>query len=84
METTRLSSKGQVIIPKAIRVARRWSPGLTFQVEDTPEGVLLRPVSPFPETRLEDVLGCTGYTGPRRTLEDMDQAVARGARESRR
>ncbi|PZN73131.1 MAG: hypothetical protein DM484_23225 [Candidatus Methylumidiphilus alinenensis] len=27
METTRLSSKGQVILPKSVRDAHHWSPG---------------------------------------------------------
>jgi AbrB family looped-hinge helix DNA binding protein len=84
METTRLSSKGQVIIPKAIRAAHRWRPGVTFAVEDTAEGILLRPLSPFPETAIEDVVGATGYHGPRRSIEEMNEAVARGAREGRR
>jgi AbrB family looped-hinge helix DNA binding protein len=48
METTRLSSKGQVILPKSIRDAHRWQPGTEFMVEDTAEGVLLRPAKPFP------------------------------------
>lgn len=80
MATTRLSSKGQVILPKSIRSAHRWEPGVEFTVEDTANGVLLRPVKPFPQTRLEDVIGCTGYKGPARTVEDMDAAIAAGVR----
>jgi hypothetical protein len=45
--------------------------------------VVLRPAADVPETSLDELVGCTGYAGPRRSLEDMDEAVARGARESR-
>lgn len=34
METTRLSSKGQVILPKSIRDARHWAPGAEFEIEN--------------------------------------------------
>ena len=34
MEKTKLSNKGQVVIPKAIRARRGWKPGLEFVVED--------------------------------------------------
>ncbi len=43
METTKLSSKGQIVLPKAIRQSRRWPPGTEFLVENTPRGILLRP-----------------------------------------
>ena len=46
METTRLSSKGQIIIPKAIRQAYKWPVGQEFLVEQTEQGILLRPKSP--------------------------------------
>lgn len=36
-----------------------------------------------PETTLEDLIGCTGYSGPRRSLEDMEEAIARDAKQSR-
>jgi AbrB family looped-hinge helix DNA binding protein len=81
METTRLSSKGQVIVPKAVREARNWLPGTEFLVEEVEEGILLRPLKPFKPTTLEDVIGCTGYSGPVRSLEDMERAVAQGAKE---
>lgn len=83
METTRLSSKGQVILPKSIRSAHHWEPGVEFMVEDMANGVLLRPVKPFQQTRLEDVIGCTGYKGPARTVEDMDAAIASAVRAQR-
>ena len=81
METTKLSSKGQVILPKHIRTAHKWQPGVEFSVEDTPDGVLLRPLKPlkpFKPTRLEDVIGCAAYTGPAKTIEEMDGAIAVG------
>ncbi len=78
MDTTRLSSKGQVVLPKHIRAAHRWQPGVEFSVEDTGEGVYLRPLKPFEPTRLEDVLGCAGYKGPARTIEEMDGAIRAG------
>jgi AbrB family looped-hinge helix DNA binding protein len=40
--TTRVSTKGQVILPKAIRERLRWSTGTELIVEETPEGVLLK------------------------------------------
>jgi AbrB family looped-hinge helix DNA binding protein len=83
MDTTRLSSKGQVILPKAVREARNWQPGTEFTVEQVDDGVLLRPVKPFRPTTLEEVVGCTGYRGPAKSLDDMERAVARGVKERR-
>jgi AbrB family looped-hinge helix DNA binding protein len=80
MVTTRLSSKGQIIIPKGVRVAHKWPPGTAFAVEDRPEGVLLRPLKPFENTTLKEVIGCTGYEGPTQSLEDMQEAINQEAR----
>ena len=38
---TRVSTKGQVILPKAIRDKHNWKPGTELNVEETPNGVLL-------------------------------------------
>ena len=83
METTKLSSKGQVVLPSAVRAARKWKPGMELAVENRPEGVLLRPLKPFAETRLSEVVGATGYKGRRKTLRDMDNAVLQEARKRR-
>ncbi|MGQ9780295.1 MAG: AbrB/MazE/SpoVT family DNA-binding domain-containing protein [Bacillota bacterium] len=81
MSRTRLSSKGQVVIPKEIRAAHGWKTGTEFVVEDRGDAVILRVARPFPPTRVEDVLGCTGYKGPRRSLAEMEAAIAKGAHE---
>jgi AbrB family looped-hinge helix DNA binding protein len=73
--TTTVSTKGQVILPKAIRERRKWAAGTRLIVEETPEGVLLKPASPFKPTRHEDVAGMLAYSGPAKTLEEMDAAI---------
>lgn len=81
METTKLSSKGQVVLPSAVRSARNWKAGTELAVENRPEGVLLRLLNPFAATRLSEVVGSTGYRGRRKTLRDMDNAVLQEARK---
>ena len=76
MDTTRLSSKGQIIIPKALREARGWAPGTDFAIEETPDGLLLRPVGGFAATDIDAVFGCLKWHGPAKTIEEMDAAVA--------
>ena len=83
MEKTRLSSKGQIVLPTAIRAARKWKPGQELAVENTEQGVLLRPAKPFPETRLDAAIGSAGYKGPRLSLRAMERAVLREARKRR-
>jgi AbrB family looped-hinge helix DNA binding protein len=62
MDRTRLSSKGQLVLPKAIRDADDWAEGTEFIVERVPEGVLLRPVRALPVTRLE-IIGASAIAG---------------------
>ena len=80
METTRLSTKGQIILPKNIRTSRAWVAGTKFNVEETPEGILLRPAGRFPETSLDDVAGCLRSIGKPKTLDQMKTAIAREVR----
>ena len=80
MKTTRLSSKGQLVLPKSLRDARKWSPGTQFAFEEVPGGLLLKPVRPFPPTKLEDVAGCLKYKGRPKSLAEMDQAIAKEVR----
>jgi len=82
--TTIVSTKGQVILPKAIRDQRHWSAGTRLTVEDTPDGVILKPAPLFAPTSIDDVFGALGYEGPTLTLEDMDAAVAAEAKRRAR
>ena len=77
--TTTVSTKGQVILPKAIRERREWSPGTRLVVEETSEGVLLRRAQAFPATRPEDVFGILPHRGPSKSIEEMDAAILREA-----
>ena len=81
MNTTKLSSKGQVIIPKPIRTAHRWEPGQELVVIDTGNGVLLKSRTSFPKTPIEDVIGCLASSRKPKTLEEMEQAIRRGVKE---
>jgi hypothetical protein len=54
---------------------------MEFSVEETREGILLRPVKLFPETRLEDVIGCIPYKGRPKSIKDMEKGIAMAVRE---
>ena len=73
--TTTLSSKGQVILPAAIRRRRNWQAGTRLTVEETADGVLLRPVAAFPRTSTEQVFGCLRYEGEPKTLDEMQDGI---------
>ncbi|MBU4527948.1 MAG: AbrB/MazE/SpoVT family DNA-binding domain-containing protein [Hoeflea sp.] len=42
---TKMSSKGQVILPKRLRDAHGWTAGTEFEVIDSPTGVELKPLA---------------------------------------
>jgi len=79
---TRLSSKGQLVLPKVLRERHGWKEGTEVEVEEVEGGVLLHFVPSASSSSLDDLLGCAGYRGPRRSLAAMKDAVARGAREA--
>ena len=73
--TTTVSSKGQVILPSALRQRREWSAGTRLTVEETEDGVLLKPAPAFTETRPEDVFGALSYRGKPKTIAEMDAGI---------
>ena len=81
MLTTKLSSKGQVIIPKPIREAHQWTAGQDLVVIEMGDGILLKPKTPFTVTTLDDVASCLNYKGEAKTLDDMQQAIKQGVLE---
>ncbi len=43
----------------------------------------VRAIKPFAETRIDQVIGSAGYSGPRQALTDMGKAIVREARKRR-
>ena len=80
MERTRLSSKGQLVLPKSVRNTRGWQPGTQLAIEEVTEGVLLRPLKPFRPARFDEVFGCLKHHGRAKTLPQMEKAIAKGVR----
>ncbi len=77
METTRLSTKGQIVVPKHIRTSRAWTPGTQFTVEETGDGILLRPAGRFLSVGLDEVAGCLRSKRKAKTPERMRAAIGR-------
>lgn len=82
--TTRVSTKGQVILPKAIREQRRWEAGTRLVVEDTDDGVLLKAAPLFAPADVEGVFGSLPWRGKAKSIAEMDAAVAAEARRRAR
>jgi AbrB family looped-hinge helix DNA binding protein len=75
METRRMSSRGEITIPRAILESRGWKPGQEFAVEETADGILLRPKRRFKRTKLEDFKSLK-WKGKPATIKQMDEAIA--------
>lgn len=75
METIRLSTKGQIVIPREIRARHHWESGTELIIEDRGDVLVLRAAKPFAPTCVEDGLGCTGYQGPAKSPEEMDAGI---------
>lgn len=73
--TTTVSSKGQVILPSALRQRREWSAGTRLTVEETEDGVLLKQAPAFAETLPEEVFGVLPQRGKPKTIAEMDAGV---------
>jgi AbrB family looped-hinge helix DNA binding protein len=75
--TTTLSTKGQVVIPKAVRDALAWPDGITLAIEAHAQGVLLSAAKHhFEPTDAQAVRGCMNYKGPAMSIDDIDKKLA--------
>lgn len=81
LRITTLSTKGQVILPHAIRQSRAWAAGTRLVVEETAEGVLLRQAPAFPPSHPDAVFAALHHEGPPVSVEDMQAAVLAEARQ---
>lgn len=78
MTVTKLSTKGQVVLPKEIRETLGISSGTEFEVEVRDGVLLLRPIR---KTTVDDLLGILPWAGDAVSIEEMDAAIAEGAKE---
>ena len=82
METVKLSSKGQIVIPKEMRESRHLGAGTEFIVSFDGDEIRLLPVPVFPRTRVEDGAGALAQAGRRRLSdEETDRAIGEMLRE---
>lgn len=77
--TTVISTKGQVILPKAIRDQLQWGAGTRLTVENTPEGVLLKSTPVFATSSIDALFGSMRYEGPALSIDDMNAVIAQEA-----
>jgi bifunctional DNA-binding transcriptional regulator/antitoxin component of YhaV-PrlF toxin-antitoxin module len=72
------STKGQVVIPKALRDAHGFKPGVIAQAVAHPEGVLIRAVASGHKRPISELSGMLAkfYTGPALSVEEMHEGVA--------
>ncbi len=71
---TKLSAKGQVVIPKDVRDRLNLKPGTRFEVSERMGVIQLTPsvrTNPFPPTTIEDLRKWPKYTGTPKTVEEI-------------
>lgn len=78
--TVRLSTKGQLVLPRELRQRHDWHVGTRFEIEDRGDHIVLRPLRSVEPTTLDEVVGCAGYSGRALSLEEMEEGIAEGAR----
>lgn len=67
---TRITTKGQVVIPTRIRAELGWTPGTNLLVEASRDSVLLRRRTRAAQSWLDRIAGCVKRGDPVGDLED--------------
>ena len=80
---TVVSTKGRVILPKAVRESKGWRAGQKLVAEETQDGILLRPANPFPPTEPAEVFGALSHHGKRLSDDDIERALRAAAKRRR-
>ncbi len=78
----KISSKGQLVLPKAIRDAYGLGAGSEVEVESAGDVILLRPRPRKARQTytIDQVAGFLKYDGPPVTVEDMERGIVKEAR----
>ncbi len=75
METITLSSKGQLVIPKAVRQSAQLAPGDVLSVRYVDGEIRLKPVTVVMPTSLAEVAGCLAQPGQKPLGQAQTQAA---------
>ena len=78
---TKVSSKGQVVLPKSLRHDLHWTAGTSLTVERHDDSVVLRRKDALRPTTIDEVAGCLKYDGPPISLADMERGVDEAMQE---
>ena len=74
--TVKLSSKGQVVIPKEVRDSLHWGIGVELTLVTTERGVMLQTKMPKEKKRsVKSLRGCLQYTGEPLSIKELCQPV---------
>ncbi len=78
----KISSKGQLVLPKAVRDAHGLVPGSVVEVESVGDTIVLKPRTRVARKKytLDEVAGFLKYDGPPVTIEDMNRGIEEEAR----
>jgi bifunctional DNA-binding transcriptional regulator/antitoxin component of YhaV-PrlF toxin-antitoxin module len=77
-----LSSHGDVHIPDYLIHALGLKPGVELELERQGDAIVMRPVKTNKSSRVEEGPKILAYNGMTVSLEDMDDAIAKGAVQS--
>lgn len=83
MSTTRVRSKGQIVLPKAIGQELDWPAGTDLIVQRNRDSIVLRRLTDdpeIPERTVDEVAGILAYKGPPISIEDMEKGIERELR----
>jgi AbrB family looped-hinge helix DNA binding protein len=83
METVTLSSKGQLVIPKAVRDHMGAKAGAIFAVRYADGELHLKPVEARPPSSLDEVAGFLARPGRKRLTEAQTRAAIRARLKAR-
>jgi AbrB family looped-hinge helix DNA binding protein len=77
METITLSSKGQLVIPKAVRLSAHLAPGDVLSVQFVDGEIRLKPVTAVRPSSLAEVAGCLATPARKPLGQAATQAAIR-------
>lgn len=71
MSAVLVSTKGQIVLPAAVRKALGLKPGMRVDIRLEGKGARITPAPVKKTVKLEDIRAVLKYAGPKIALEDM-------------